>query len=53
MNVMYLSMTLYISFFERISDSIRQYIPFFIWALATPVIFYCGYPILHLAWRGL
>ncbi len=53
MNVMYLSMTLYISFFERISDSIRHYIPFFIWALATPVIFYCGYPILHLAWRGL
>ncbi|MGA3090504.1 MAG: cation-translocating P-type ATPase [Terriglobales bacterium] len=53
MNVMYLSMTLYISFFERISDSIRQYIPFFIWALATPVIFYCGYPILYLAWRAL
>ena len=53
MNVMYLSMTLYISFFERISDSIRQYVPFFIWALATPVVFYCGYPILRLAWRGL
>ncbi|MFY9646887.1 MAG: HAD-IC family P-type ATPase [Terriglobales bacterium] len=53
MNVMYLSMTLYISFFENISDSIRHYVPFFIWALATPVIFYCGYPILRLAWRGL
>ena len=53
MNVMYLSMTLYVSFFERISDSIRYYVPFVIWALATPVIFYCGYPILHLAWRGL
>jgi heavy metal translocating P-type ATPase len=53
MNVMYLSMTLYVSFFERISDSIRYYVPFIIWALATPVIFYCGYPILHLAWRGL
>jgi heavy metal translocating P-type ATPase len=53
MNVMYLSTTLYVSFFERISDSIRQYVPFVIWALATPVIFYCGYPILHLAWRGL
>ena len=46
-------MTLYISFFEKISDSIRQYIPFFICALATPVIFYCGLPILRLAWRGL
>jgi len=53
MNVMYLSMTLYVSFFERISDSIRQYVPFIIWALATPVVFYCGYPILRLAWRGL
>jgi len=53
MNVMYLSMTLYVSFFERISDSIRYYVPFLIWGLATPVIFYCGYPILHLAWRGL
>ncbi len=53
MNVMYLSMTLYVSFFERISDSIRQYVPFIIWALATPVVFYCGYPILHRAWRGL
>jgi heavy metal translocating P-type ATPase len=53
MNVMYLSMTLYISFFEHISDSIRYYVPFFIWALATPVIFYCGSPILKLAWRGL
>ncbi len=53
MNVMYLSMTLYVSFFEKIADSIRQYIPFVIWALATPVVFYCGYPILRLAWLGL
>jgi len=53
MNVMYLSLTFYISFFEHISDSIRRYIPFFVWALATPVVFYCGYPILRLAWRGL
>jgi len=53
MNVMYLSMTFYISFFEHISDSIRRYVPFFVWALATPVVFYCGYPILRLAWRGL
>ena len=53
MNVMYLSMTFYISFFERIADSIRYYVPFFVWALATPVVFYCGYPILRLAWTGL
>ncbi len=53
MNVMYLSMTFYISFFERISDSIRHYIPFIVWALATPVVFYSGYPILRLAWGGL
>ncbi len=53
MNVMYLSMTLYVSFFETIADSIRRYIPFVIWALATPVVFYCGYPILRVAWLGL
>ena len=53
MNVMYLSMTFYISFFEHIADSIRRYVPFFVWALATPVVFYSGYPILRLAWRGL
>ena len=53
MNVMYLSMTFYVSFFEHISDSIRRYVPFFVWALATPVIFYSGYPILNLAWRGV
>ena len=53
MNVMYLSMTLYVSFFENIADSIRQYIPFVIWALATPVVFYCGHPIHRLAWLGL
>ncbi len=53
MNVMYLSMTLYVSFFETIADSVRRYIPFVIWALATPVVFYCGYPILRVAWLGL
>ncbi len=53
MNVMYLSMTFYISFFEHIADSIRRYIPFVVWGLATPVVFYSGYPILRLAWRGL
>jgi heavy metal translocating P-type ATPase len=53
MNVMYLSMTFYISFFEHIADGIRRYAPFFVWALATPVVFYSGYPILRLAWRGL
>jgi len=53
MNVMYLSMTFYISLFEHIADSIRRYVPFFVWALATPVVFYSGYPILRLAWHGL
>ncbi|HVM91245.1 MAG TPA: heavy metal translocating P-type ATPase [Terriglobales bacterium] len=53
MNVMYLSMTFYISFFEHIADSIRHYIPFIVWGLATPVVFYSGFPILRLAWQGL
>ena len=53
MNVMYLSMTFYISFFEHISDSVRRFVPFIVWILATPVVFYSGFPILRLAWRGL
>src|SRR5664279_5442504 len=52
-NVMSLSLVIYAGYFEPISASIRQYLPFLLMALATPVVFYCGLPILKLAWRGL
>ncbi len=52
MNIMTLSFTLYVSFFEPISASIGSYLPFVLWILATPVVFYCAWPILRLAWLG-
>jgi cation transport ATPase len=53
MNIMTLSMALYVGYFQDISDSVRRFLPFLLWALATPVMFYSGKPILHAAWRGL
>jgi heavy metal translocating P-type ATPase len=52
-NVMSLSLVLYAGYFEQISGSIRRGLPLVLMVLATPVVFYCGYPILNLAWRGL
>jgi len=52
-NVMSLSLTLYAGYFEQISVSVRRGLPFVLMALATPVVFYCGQPVLRLAWRGL
>lgn len=53
MNLMTLSMALYVGYFQDISESVRRFLPFLLWALATPVIFYSGKPILRAAWRGL
>jgi len=52
-NVMSFSLVLYAGYFEQISGSIRRGLPFVLMALATPVVFYCAWPILRLAWRGL
>jgi len=52
-NIMSLSLVIYAGYFEPIAVSIRHYLPFLLMALATPVVFYCGRPILKLAWRGL
>lgn len=53
MNIMTLSMALYVGYFQVISESVRQFLPFLLWGLATPVLFYSGKPILRAAWRGL
>lgn len=53
MNIMTLSMALYVGYFQDISESVRRFLPFLLWALATPVMFYSGKPILRAAWRGL
>jgi cation transport ATPase len=52
-NVMSFSLALYAGYFERISGSVRRGLPFVLMAMATPVVFYCGQPVLRLAWRGL
>ncbi len=53
LNIMTLSVVLYVGYFERISESFRRGVPFVLMALATPVVFYSAYPIMRLAWRGI
>ncbi|MGB5035364.1 MAG: cation transporter, partial [Blastocatellia bacterium] len=53
LNIMTLSVVLYVGYFERISESFRRGMPFVLMALATPVVFYSAYPIMRLAWRGI
>jgi len=52
LNIMTFSLALYVGYFERISGSVRLYMPFVLMTLATPVVFYCGYPLLRVAWFG-
>jgi heavy metal translocating P-type ATPase len=53
LNLMTLSVALYVGYFERINDSLSRFLPFVLLALATPVIVYSAQPILRLAWQGL
>jgi heavy metal translocating P-type ATPase len=51
MNAMMFSLVVYASYFEAISG-FGRYIPFVLMAIATPSVFYCGAPILRMAWAG-
>ncbi|MBS1791452.1 MAG: heavy metal translocating P-type ATPase [Acidobacteria bacterium] len=53
LNIMTLSMALYVGYFEQIAESVRRFLPFVLMALATPIIFYSAMPILKPAWLGL
>jgi heavy metal translocating P-type ATPase len=53
LNVMTLSAVLYVGFLEKIADSVARFLPFVLFALTTPVIFYSGRPILRLGLGGL
>jgi len=53
MNVMLFSLVIYASYFERISDWAGRAVPVILMALATPVIFYSGWPILRIAWQSV
>ncbi|MBK7704620.1 MAG: heavy metal translocating P-type ATPase [Acidobacteria bacterium] len=53
LNIMTLSVPLYVGYFQEISPSVRFLFPFILMILAAPVIFYSAKPILNLAWTGL
>lgn len=53
LNIMTLSMALYVGYFEQIAESVRRFLPFVLMALATPIMFYSAMPILKPAWHGL
>lgn len=53
LNIMTLSMALYVGYFEQIAESVRRFLPFVLMGLATPIVFYSAIPILKPAWHGL
>lgn len=53
MQVMGFSFALYGGYFHGIDPDVRQMIQYFAAAVATPVVFYSGWPFLAGAWRSL
>jgi len=53
MNVMLFSLVIYASYFESIAEGARKSVPLILMALATPAVFYSGWPILRLGFLGL
>jgi Cu2+-exporting ATPase len=47
LNVMTLNLSVYLG------AGLQHFLPFVVMELATPVVFYCGFPILRVAWFGL
>ena len=52
-NIMAFSVILYVGYFEKISADASRILPFVLWALATPLVFYSAWPILRSAGVGL
>ena len=52
-NIMAFSIILYVGYFEQISASASRILPWLLFALTTPIIFYCAHPILRSAAIGL
>ncbi len=53
LNVMMFNLAIYTGYFENIPDSIHRLFPFLLMTLSMPVVTYCAYPILRIAWFGL
>jgi heavy metal translocating P-type ATPase len=52
-NIMSFSVILYVGYFEQIAQSVSRFLPYILLALATPMVFYCAWPILRSAAIGL
>lgn len=52
-NIMAFSTILYVGYFEQIAASASRNLPIILFVLATPLVFYCAYPILRTAGIGL
>ena len=52
-NIMAFSIILYVGYFEQISPSVSHHFPYILMALATPLVFYCAWPILRSAALGI
>jgi heavy metal translocating P-type ATPase len=52
-NIMMISFALYAGFFQELGADAVRYFSYPLWILATPVVFYGGFPILKRAWAGL
>ena len=53
MNIMMISFALYFGFLEDIGRQGAAYFSYPLWVLATPVVFWCGLPILRRAFWGV
>ncbi len=53
MNIMMIAFALYAGFFQELGDNGVRYLSYPLWLLATPVVFYGGFPIIKRACQGL
>lgn len=53
MQLMIYTSALYAGYFQGIEEAYRRLFQLTAWALATPVMFYCGYPFMRNAIKGL
>jgi heavy metal translocating P-type ATPase len=53
MNVMMVSYALYFGFFQDLGPNGVEYMSYPIWVMATPVVFFGGFPIFRRAWSAL
>jgi len=53
MQLMAYAFALYAGYFQGIDAQIKRYLQLFSLLVTTPVVFYCGWPFLAGAWRGI